>query len=522
MTQGLETFASGDPLKYAMRGVTELSSQERRSHPTLQTPIKQRYGTDVSKDTARVLEQLNSATDEMELVSAVKTAGLNEVEDYDELLDGVDVNLNSEEPDLGDVMGILDQKLTESLCDREEDAGKASSKSNRESVYVPELINETEGATVYMAKTLSSTAKLRMAWDLDPNNEVVVVDDYEKWERLLGWEKLKQFPHGKNKIREEYGDRLSDEVLKIVAGDAPSGSSDDKSDDTSGPSRGRRTRTKPSEEVLNLARGSRQNERAKLRSKDIADSFEDGDTIGYKIDTLILFPRTCDLNMTDHWWIPGSRGNGKYAAIANCNKGTFEYLNQYEQVWHIEDYLERAGDYEFQTSAGPITMDTASTDNLVVHVLDKENQERMLRSDILQAMPEALHTYVENELYKSIELPHEDDMVYAPINHEDAFWLRPVLREQTNPQEGDALVATGGSSIRDIDNTRSISSDYKLYARARLNEWDFGCPELAALDNASGIYMDLDEGAYEVLETLGRLHDRGEKPFSQSPETRWK
>ncbi len=244
-----ERFSSGSPLTFAMKGVEELSSKQKRSSKTLAEPIKQVYGTDIETDTARVMKQLNNAVNPVKLIHATRDAGLHEVEHYERVIpDEKLADLNTDSPDLSDAMQLLDMKITESHCPREKDASKVAGKTNRDTIYVPELV-KSEG-TVYMAKTLGSTGKLRMAWDLHPENEVVVVDEYDRWESLLGWKKLKKLPHGKNKIREEYGDQLSDDLLDALTGNE-SGDMETKASDDDNDSRGRRTRTKPSEEVLN-------------------------------------------------------------------------------------------------------------------------------------------------------------------------------------------------------------------------------------------------------------------------------
>lgn len=506
-----------------MCGVDELSSAQKRGNETLSQPISHEYGCDIDRDTSRVIEQINSAVDPVKLIHAVRTAGLQNVENYQELIPHErKVELNTDQPDLSDAMSLIDQKITDGYCNPEQDASKAVSKSNRETIYVPDLVSD-EG-TVYMTKTLGSTGKLRMAWDLDDKNEVVVVDEYEIWENLLGWEKLKQFPHGKNKIHDEYGDKLSDEVLELLTGNE-SGDTETKADDDDSDSRGRRTRTKPSEEVLNLALSSRHKKRSKVMSKNIAEHFDKDEAVGVgrgQADMLVLFPSTSDKLLSDHWWVAGHKpfGSGD-VAIANCNKGTFEYLNQYENVWHIEDYLAQAGDYEFSTSIGPVTINTASTDNFVIHTLKQNTRDSFVRESVFPHISEALHEYCEEHKYGNVNLPHKDDMVYAPITEKDAFWLRPALRKEQKPDDGDAIIASGDANSRDLGNTTRISSDYKLYARARLNEWDFDAVELEMLDECTGLYISLDDAGLEIIETLGKLHDKGEKPYSQTPQARW-
>lgn len=520
--EGMERFAVGDPLDYAIRGVSEIPSSDRRGHRTLTKPIREQYGTDVSDDTADIIKRLHSAVDGASLVRAVQKMGLDKVEDYSAVLSGCDLD-DDEDADLGRVMQELDVKLHDAVASREKGAERVSRKKHRDSVYVPDLINNLgEGGTVYMAKTLGTTSKVRIAWDLHDENVVVVVNDYDKWEALLGWEKLKQFPHGKNKIREELGDRLSQDVLDTVAAQSSSSGTSD-SDDTS--SSGRRKRTPPTDEILNVAIGSRHRNRTKMKAEDIFDKFEEDGYIGSDyspIQMLVLFPTTTDHNMTDNWWVPGDRwSDGGYCAIANCNKGTYEYLNQRDEVWHIEDYLEQAGDYEFDTNHGKVTLDTIDHSVTVLHVCSDKTRERLTRPKVFENLPSVLPEYADEEMYRSPDFPHSDDMLYAPITPEDVFWMRPVIKDWVDKEESDdGIVIKADVSPRDIGKTWSVSSDYKLYARARLPEWNFDSLEMSKLDSASYSFK-LDEGGFEIVETLGKLHDAGLDPYSETPEARW-
>jgi hypothetical protein len=517
-----ETFCAGSPLEYAIQGVSELPSKDRRSYNTLTKPIREGYGTDVSDNTADVVKRLYSAVDGSALVEAARRVGLDEVDEYAGLLEGVELS-DDEDASLARAMRVLDTKLTYGLAPRSKDAEKVSKKRHRESIYVPELINRVgDGGTVYMAKTLSTTAKVRMAWDLHDENEVVVVNDYDKWESLLGWEKLKKFPHGKNEIREELGDQLSDDVLDIVA--SSDGDDDDTKGDDGSSSRGRRTRTKPTDEILNLATSAAHSGRQKLKAEKIKEQFEDSDRehVGssYKdVRMLVLFPTTTDLNVSQHYWIAGSRwSDGGSVAVANCNKGTFEYLADCEEVWHAEDYLSQAEDYEFQTNHGPVTLGTINRDNLVLHLVSEDTLSRLMQGTAIDNMPDVLPDYCEENMYRSPDFPHSDDMLYAPITREDLFWMRPELRGRGSDDGCTLLYAT--NSPRNIGGTSGLSSNYKLYARARLPEWDFDSTELSTLDGAS-YSIDLDDGGFELVETLAKLHDNGLEPFSETPQARW-
>jgi hypothetical protein len=203
-------------------------------------------------------------------------------------------------------------------------------------------------------------------------------------------------------------------------------------------------------------------------------------------------------------------------AIGNCNKGTFEYLAEREEVWHIEDYLAQARDYEFGTNHGAVTMDTIDCSSLVIHVMPERTKNRMSHTIAGENMPELLPEYCEDNMFHPPELPHSDDMLYAPLTKEQVFWMRPALRDSP-----DATILYAKSSPRDVHTTYNLSSDYKLYARARLPDWNFDeSKELQTLDGAS-YSIDMDDGGFELVETLGKLHDAGMQPFSETPEARW-
>ncbi len=513
-----ETYSSGDPLEYITKGVEEISSTKKSRYNTLVAPIEQTYGITVDDETANVIDRIDSAIDPVKLINAMKSAELTEVEDYSTLFAGEYINKSGEtkEPDLGRVMQVMDRKLSNSLVSREGDVSQYTSKNNRDDVYIPDIVLNSEGGTVYMAKTLTSATKVRIAHDLNENNTVIVVDDYDRWEKMFGWKKLKSLPHGKNKIRAELGHRLSDEVLDTVA----SGSMADSvtNDTNTSSSKSRRTRTAPTDEVLNVARGSAHSQRKKYKSKKITEEFDDNGKLDSNVQMLVLFPTTTDLNMSDHWWVAGSRwSDGGSVAIANCNKGTFEYLNQCDEVWHIEDYLEQSWSHTINSNVGQVTCDAIdSPERLVLHVVPEDTKRRFNKSTVIENVPEILPEYVNKHTYSSVSLPHPDEMLYTPITKETLFWLRPAVREM----QPEVTVLYGTSSPRDVINSKSISSDYKLYARARLPDWDFNATELQSLDSAS-YRISLDDGGYELVETMGKLHDAGMKPFSQTPEARW-
>lgn len=515
-----ETFCSGDPLDYAMAGVGELSSSQRRGGH-ISGPIEDEYGVEMSSETANSLSNLHSAKDTSALVEAIEETGLLRA-DESEIRRRIPDLDEDDDADLGAVMDALDESITYSYANREDGAKSVSSKRERETVYIPDVVNQSGEGSVFMAKNLSTTAKVRMAWDLHDDNQILVVDDYDKWESLFGWRKLKELPHGKNKIKRELGGRLSDEVLSMVTADNSSSDTDTK--DGIGGASGRRTRNTPTSEVLNLSISTSHRSRKKVKSEKILEQMNDNGyvDVNYKnASKLVLFPTTTDLNMTDHWWVAGSLPKlSSKVAIANCNKGTFEYLNQHEDVWHIEDYLNQAADYEIETNHGTVTLGTISKDSMVLHVMEEDMIPLMRGGVVGDNITDVLPDYIDENTYSSPDLPHADDMLYAPVTVEDAFWLRPELRSRSASDDNTPTIVTTDAHIRNVPSTLSLITGYRLYARARLPNWDFDAKELEVLDDCSrGI--PLDDGGIELIETLAKLHDQGEELFSNTPESRW-
>lgn len=518
----LESIMEMEPenLSLALRGIREIPSGRRRKKD-IQVAIEETYNTDISKQSGELLYQMYRANDGNELCEAYKNAGFDKTNIEARM--GPNYYTDSDkEITRANVLSVLDTKIREGLAPR--DSKNASKKSNRKNIYVPEVVNAAHpDGTVYMAKSTGGafSMKAEMAWDLHDDNHVVVVDDYDKWGDLLGWKKLKSFPHGKKKIREELGDQLSDELLSTYATADTDDDSDSGSSSGSSSSGRSKSSTSPAEAVLNVARGRRHRKRFKNKAKEIKERMENPDkSLNHNgpVTRLVLIPSTSDLNMSDHWWISGSISGKENAAIARCNKGTYDYLKDVEGIMHIDDYLDQASKYVIDSNKGRTTVPKAGK-NLVIHIVAEETQTRLMQETVLSEIPKILSEYYNNNNYHSLDFPDPDEMVYAPVTPEDTFWLRPELIDVTSDEE-DPIILRGNTGNRDLGKSYGMSSDYKFYSRARLPDWDFDWTELKVLDKCS-YRVDLDEGGYEFIETLGMLHDAGHKPFSETPKARW-
>ena len=506
-----EKFCAGPSIAYATRGISEMPPHKRRGHSSYREPISEHYGCDIGEEASSIINRIYKAEDGTKLLEAADRIGLGDVDDYGPLYaeaTGLVENKN-DHIGIGEVLGLLDKKLSSGLAPREEDAKEVSKKTSREDIYVPELVNNTgESGTVYMAKSLTSSNKVDIAWGLHEDNAVVAVDDYQKWEALLGWRKLKELPHGRKKIREELGDALSDDVLDKVAPEKRQRRS-------STTSRTKTTRNTPSTEEINVALSTRHKERSTFKASTIKSKL-DGDVlrIGYShADYLVLFPTTCDKNMTSYWWVAGKTGGGTRTAVATCNKGTFEYLDELDNVMHIDEYLAQAENHEFRTVSGMKTFSELPDDEPVFHFMSDDVARMVLDAGMMEQIDDVLPEYIENNVYYTPEVP--EDSTYAILQGEDTFWLRPLLRNSSA-----FLVYSNISPTASTKKNIQIKSMYELYAHARLDEWDHDAIEMKILSDVSHAF-DLDEGGYELIQTLGKLHDSGKQLYSESPKSRW-
>jgi hypothetical protein len=450
----------------------------------------------LSDETATFLKRLYYASNETATVKCLDRNNLDEVDEYD-VSDDVD--------DLTDVFEVLDRRLTRSLCNRSEPASNASQKRNRGSVHAAVLDNESHD--VYMAKTLSSANKIKIVWDLHEDNQVVQVDEYDTWESLLGWKKLKEIPHGSKQIREQYGDQLSPDVLEDVAGTNQSNS------DTT-PTTTQRSRGPAKTRSLNLGVSRSNRDRLRIDADEIAETFADNDSIdisyGVDADMLVLFPPSTDRLLSEHWWVAGKRNaSGDYVAVANCIQGTFDYLSDYEQVLSIDEYIDYSSSHSFTTPYQTTTLDGVDKSNLVLHLAGEEMEQVMADRSLTPQMPIALNNCA---MIDSTEIPDADSMVYATVSYEDMFWLRPALRAAVSKGAAPTVV-THGRGVRDLDGIGvKTASNSRLYARARLHNWQDETQLWRFIDQAAGRSLSFDARSRQLIETLGLTHDRGESP----------
>jgi len=494
-----KSFSRGSPVAFISNGVKKINSSDRRGKKSYAGPIEDSYGASISDDIGKLCRHIYRKDNPDTVVKAV-------VEILDESYD---------DSDILDLLDTIDTKLDGGLAARENGAS-VTQKSKRDDIRVSSVVDAAgEEGAVYMAKSLTSMKKVKLAWNLHEDNQVVVVDDYELWEELLGWSKLKELPHGRKKIRRLYGDSLPQDVLDEIA--PPTKQSRSSDSNTSSKSR---TTTSAKEAVVNVAKDSQHRMRTKSKASRIKDLFE-SDGHFNNVKRLVLFPSDTDKNMTDYWWVAGGlAGMSGYSAIANCKQSTYDYLKDVDNIHHIDEYVEMWRDYSITTEHGSKKYRYICNDEPVLHILKEKLYNRFITDGMLSGLSEIIADFVDDNVYKGPDIPQES--TYCILDGLDEFYLRPILRDHTKSDSIPTVHAleTKASTGNGV-YTDNISSTFGLYARGMLPNWDFDSTEMQKLESLS-YNLKLDDGGYEIIQTMKQLHDAGGQPYSKTPQARWR
>jgi len=501
---GLEISTSGDPMDVAIRGMKKLAMRKRGD--ALADAVGDRFGANISTQTATVMRKMAYSHDGAKLIESLLTLGYDMETDYESEISSNDINT------FDDMLNFLDRRMDASLARRNVGANSVSRKGNRITTYVSDVITRAgEEGDVYMAKSLTSDKKVRLAWALNENNVIVVVDEYTEYEDVLGWKKLKELPHGSKKIQKLYGDRLSESEIQDVIGSSNSSSKPKK------PNPSRNTSRQPHKKTLIVSRGTRSRKKSHMVAENILKMFRTMGQAGNfpPIDTLVLFPTTTDKNMTDYWHLTSTSDDDTTVALANCNKSTYEYLNQSSHVYHIDDYLEASMNYEIETSRGTITMDDDDLSNVVFHTVHSDVKDRLMepsiRSKVMDVIASDTIEQISRGRYRGDErIPDRDEMIYAPIDKVDMHHVEPAMVELEKENRDDFISIKGDVGLKHFVTDRYFTSDYILYTHARLHNWS---EETTAIQALLNVNVTLSAGGFELIETMAQAHDMGLSPY---------
>jgi len=496
---GLQVASVGNDISYLSRKVTDVGY--RRKASKVSSFVSDEYGIDMDDATVSLLVRVSWADSPGDLLQALSMMGYTPKTDYgsEDIPDVFD--------SFDDVLHHIDRTLKSALAVRDGGASSASSKRNRKSVYLPSLMVDVGDADVYMAKSLTSEKKIRLAWAIDENNAVVRVDDYETWGDTLGWKKLKDLPYGRDSVNEAFGHILDEDEIETILG-----LDDTSTSTTTNTTTTRRTKTYVADKTLTIGASTSHRTKTTTSARHLRDSLiSDGylDARRYRYNKIILFPSSTKEKISNNWQLAGPVGNGDICVgMANCTNKVYDFLKDLPQVISIDDYKDAATRYQFDTSEGVHTLESIDLTRVVFHTVEDGTKYMFLQpavsKHVRQNMDQMSSTYRFNAT-----IPEPDEMIYVPLEPSDMLHLRVAIRKLPNitGSEGPFMLR-GDYSPSGVDMTGMYtSSDTTLYVMSRLHRWDMDSPAMRELRTAR---IELTDGGYELIEMLGARHDNGQ------------
>jgi len=188
------------------------------------------------------------------------------------------------------------------------------------------------------------------------------------------------------------------------------------------------------------------------------------------------------------------------------------------QVHHVDEYIEDLWKEQTVTTAEGIVLYEDIRDSCVVHVMKDDVYKRFVTDGIIGDLEAVIDDFVQDNVYRAPEI--EDDHTYSITDGLTAFYLRPILRDDSTDAGREVNVLTTKASLANRVQYKTVNSLFGLYARACMPNWDFDSTEMEKLESMS-YNLKLDDGGYEIIQTMKMLHDAGEQPFSKTPKARW-
>lgn len=350
------------------------------------------------------------------------------------------------------------------------------SKTNRTEIW--EVISDDDSdGDVWMGCNLTPNKVKVVFKDSDANTVVSIgtSDDYDKYEERFGWRRLRDI--GSSNIDEfDIPDDLADEFK-----------------------RGKKQGGKKG--ALTIHYGTNDDDPKSMKPTEVDDKLSGAGISYYGIDTLVVFPRADERNVGDHKWM----GN-KRIAVASCTGDQWEYLQDVDNVVRAKDYVEDAQQMRLKTAHGVKRATDLDFQNDVFHLVPQSAIDKFRQNGIIDRCEE----YVQNEVryrFNSTEKKYPN-ATYVPVTLSELDKLRPLFNIDDDTNKEDWTTVLVGDKGYDIGYTESVKFDARVYAYARLPEWEES-NELQAIEM---LQCSLEDGALELIESLGRLHDRGESP----------
>lgn len=179
-----------------------------------------------------------------------------------------------------------------------------------------EKVRRSSDTTVYMGVSINDKKK-RVARDDDHNSIIVRVDNagvYDRYETVFGWNKLKEI---KKSTLDQYD--ISEDTKNLFT---------NKTKSVSGSS------ASPAE-TLTVHYGRRKHSKKKMTASFIKESLENDNPDELYGTPVVAFPDSASRYLSDYYAFAG-RSSGLF----NCSNSTWESLEQFDEVKHIEGILQ--------------------------------------------------------------------------------------------------------------------------------------------------------------------------------------
>lgn len=381
--------------------------------------------------------------------------------------------------EVGSIIHDLDREVYHVLrgCStRQASRTVSNSKLRRKTVH--QILNEydIENGDVYMSVTFNKREKMDAVWEDNDGNIIIRVQSSKQYEPLekFGWKKLRDVP----KIADSLD--ISDETEEKLTQSKKKTSDADKS---------------TPEEIGDRSITVRdQNGKHNKTLDQIREEFADSD------DILIMFPNS-DSKISNHYRF--SRHN---ISIANSLVKEFEYLNDLDSVYHINEWYNRVDEIELNTSEGTLSgrelikKSLSGNKEILYHVLRDDSIEYFERAGIQEEMKTIVNS--EYDISKKhvnnrtrLRNISQDDVIYAPITKSEMDILefhynngadKAEVNEKPNIISGDLKSFNTDRSLN-----RTITSDLYWYAMAQLPLWK-GTEELDKFNGANSSFNEED------------------------------
>jgi hypothetical protein len=244
-------------------------------------------------------------------------------------------------------------------------AGRSSKKSNRSEKMLGEILAKKNPDTVYMAASTGGnfTQRFKVIENTYDSPEVIVIGSaakYDKYQKQYGFRILKNVP---------LTDGDEDDHDYDVPDDIH-----DRNVKTSTDNTGKAEEVK--ERVLKI-RNDGTNSSIDFRPtiEDAQERLENGGTFGNHKEKLIVFPRSADENISDHYDL------ADYVAIVSVSSKEYDELSGYDNVFTFEEYKEWSRSALIATEDGAMTPEELVEDDrmVVMAYRDKHGNRDVLK-----------------------------------------------------------------------------------------------------------------------------------------------